>query len=716
MRNSTLDSDAWIQTAPECVSTLRTRSGQIAGTPAYMSPEQHRGEPADARSDQFSFCVALWEAIYGVRPFAGTTLAELASNVLENRRAVAPTNVRVPKWLTRVLERGLSPNPNDRYRSMLALVAELERDRLVMTRRLGMAAGGISLAAAVWLSQPSAASPCDALKESAASRFTAQTAQSIRSALTSAGWTAESPATATLLDHLHRYAENIGRHESNACQNALVDGKESLQIYGARMSCLARRTSSFDALTQALVNGNEIVAKRALEATVELPDLETCIGSADDPELAATPLNSDDRSTLDTVEKLIAQAHTAWNLRRAPESLEGIDRAIELAKRIHHKGSLARAYLAKGRLEFVRKNHEGALEALAKAREVATESGDHRLKIDAYMAELGYTNVLRSEERVRTITQAVEAEFALAGQPREQKATYLIHLGRIASTKDEPCAALAYFEEALKIRTDVFGANDQGVADLWERIGRLHYLSFGRLESATKYLQRAHELYSRSLGSEHWHTKDVEVRFAMILADQIRELVHNKSEKLPQATKDARASFERQLATPISQDPKESKQRAKIEYNYGRYLQIISDFTGAVESFRRAIDAFPENERLLPRLGLIQTLHQRGDTRLAREAFDALGQAVKNDSAAPYFIDIELTELRLLARDYPGLKPDARREVDQRLASVETALRDRVRAQEASTACLAPSVEPVPATYDLAVVAELKAEIAGSAP
>ncbi len=51
----------------------------MIGTPAYMAPEQLRGGAADARSDQFSFCVALFEALYGERPFAGGSLEELAT-------------------------------------------------------------------------------------------------------------------------------------------------------------------------------------------------------------------------------------------------------------------------------------------------------------------------------------------------------------------------------------------------------------------------------------------------------------------------------------------------------------------------------------------------------------------------------------------------------------------------------------------------------------
>jgi hypothetical protein len=93
-----------------------------------MSPEQHRGERADARSDQFSFCVALYRALYGEPPFAATTVAGLAEEIAQGRVRDAPRESRVPPWVRRVVVRGLSAAPEARYPSMEALLADLGRD------------------------------------------------------------------------------------------------------------------------------------------------------------------------------------------------------------------------------------------------------------------------------------------------------------------------------------------------------------------------------------------------------------------------------------------------------------------------------------------------------------------------------------------------------------------------------------------------------------
>jgi serine/threonine protein kinase len=102
------------------------------GTPAYMSPEQLRGHEADARSDQFGFCVALHEGLYGVRPFVppergdGLSGADaLALEIIHARVRPPPPDRDVPAWLRERLLVGLRPDPEERYASMLELVAAL---------------------------------------------------------------------------------------------------------------------------------------------------------------------------------------------------------------------------------------------------------------------------------------------------------------------------------------------------------------------------------------------------------------------------------------------------------------------------------------------------------------------------------------------------------------------------------------------------------------
>ena len=105
-----------------------------SGSPPYMAPEQRRGEPADARADVYSFCVALHEGLAGERPKDGLVSA------------------RVPKALRASLARGLSATPAARQPSMLALRSELERLRSAPRRRLVLAAATSAFALVAVLS------------------------------------------------------------------------------------------------------------------------------------------------------------------------------------------------------------------------------------------------------------------------------------------------------------------------------------------------------------------------------------------------------------------------------------------------------------------------------------------------------------------------------------------------------------------------------------
>jgi serine/threonine protein kinase len=130
-----------------------TRTGALVGTPAYMAPEQLFCEAADARADVFSFCVALYEALYGARPFAGSTLVALRSSIASGVVHRPPPGSPVPDRLRRAILVGLRARPEDRYASMEDLLRALDdaarsgrvRPRL---RRVGLAGGAALIVAA----------------------------------------------------------------------------------------------------------------------------------------------------------------------------------------------------------------------------------------------------------------------------------------------------------------------------------------------------------------------------------------------------------------------------------------------------------------------------------------------------------------------------------------------------------------------------------------
>src|SRR5262249_31496143 len=129
---STLSQD--LRSAPDASDSTRstplsqqlTQTGAVMGTPAYMAPEQFDGKPTE-RSDQFAFCVALYLALYGERPFPGTGYLALRAMVALGQVPAAPRDADVPGWLRRVVLRGLAPEPDARWPSMAELLDALRR-------------------------------------------------------------------------------------------------------------------------------------------------------------------------------------------------------------------------------------------------------------------------------------------------------------------------------------------------------------------------------------------------------------------------------------------------------------------------------------------------------------------------------------------------------------------------------------------------------------
>jgi tetratricopeptide (TPR) repeat protein/predicted Ser/Thr protein kinase len=128
--------------------SLITRTGTLAGTPAYMAPEQLLGRHAGAAADQFGFCVSLFEVLYGMRPFRpAAPRPDALIPEIRAGRIVKPPRA-VPAWLHAAIVRGLAFEPDQRWPSMTALLGALGRGR--RGRRLAViaAVAGVAIAAA----------------------------------------------------------------------------------------------------------------------------------------------------------------------------------------------------------------------------------------------------------------------------------------------------------------------------------------------------------------------------------------------------------------------------------------------------------------------------------------------------------------------------------------------------------------------------------------
>ena len=120
---------------PLSLDTPLTVAGSLLGSPGYMAPEQYAGVDTSPATDQFAFCIALYEGLYGVRPFVGANLNELTHATTLGKVPPPPKGSTVPGWIHRAIEKGLAVDPANRHASMSSLLFALSNDPARVVRR-----------------------------------------------------------------------------------------------------------------------------------------------------------------------------------------------------------------------------------------------------------------------------------------------------------------------------------------------------------------------------------------------------------------------------------------------------------------------------------------------------------------------------------------------------------------------------------------------------
>jgi eukaryotic-like serine/threonine-protein kinase len=306
--------------APRLKAALRlTETGTVMGTPFFMAPEQMRGALADRRSDQFSFCVALYHALYDAFPFSGRSLKELRTSIQNDEVEFAP-GVPVPAFVRRALHRGLSVDPAHRFASMSELLAALSPR--VRRRRGWIAAAGL-LAVAVAVAvvvRSQAADPCAAAGAGIDAEWSLVRQVTMHAAFLRGGLPFAEPAWQGVKARLDDYAKRWHGDAYAACQATQVEHTQSAEQLDRRMLCLDHGRRQLAALVGELSSGAPDAVEHAVEAAGALPELEAC-RRAENLLFGVAPPPAAIAAEVAKLRDRLAQARTQEQLGRYDESL-----------------------------------------------------------------------------------------------------------------------------------------------------------------------------------------------------------------------------------------------------------------------------------------------------------------------------------------------------------------------------------------------------------
>jgi tetratricopeptide (TPR) repeat protein len=472
--------------APDA-ALVRTETAALVGTPAYMAPEQHELEPVTAASDQYAFCVALWEAVVGVRPFAGATA--LALGEAKRQMKLAPPSRRAPGWLLAVLRRGLAVDPAARFPSMTALIEQLERG-LGRGRRVAIAAAATALVAAgsaIALAASSGPAPCGDGAATWASVWDGGRAGELRAAFGAeprAAAAAERAAGA-----LDRYVVDWRAARLAVCRASRA-GETPAADTAARTRCLDRARSAAGGLVAVLIDHPTAGLVDDAPALIDgLPSVADCALVAAD---AGPPMDA-------VLAGVVQLAEAQRKAGRYGEALATARRAREAAAAGGDPRLVAEADLVIG-LTLADTDDVGAAAALRRAEGESRALEDWASAAEALIA-LVNVEVARGTGDVGPLFAEVRAVMPRVAEPRLRnqlmlaQAYAMVGAGKLADAA-ELCRGAAEETERL------FGARSYRVALALAQCADAE-LARGDNQAALERFTRAHEIIAGELGGDH---------------------------------------------------------------------------------------------------------------------------------------------------------------------------------------------------------------------
>ena len=655
--------------ATRAVDLRLTRSGAVMGTPLYMAPEQHNGRPADARSDLFAFCVALYAALYGEPPFAGDTLMVLVDNVVNG--AIRPAHKGdQPSWLRRVVVRGLATDPDARYPSMNALLRELTRDSAGRQRWLALGTVSALTAALVGTLMTGGEEPCAGAAGRWAGAWDSGARATVQASFMASGHPAAAAAAGRMAENLERYGEDWQVAYRDACEATHVRGEQSAELLDRRMLCLDRaRLRVAGLVTPLRLAVDREAVDRAVEASFWLPGLAACEASEVTRE-EGLPTDPEVRARVEAAFVQLEEAEALRSLARPKEALARLEPVLQDMESIEYGPLRASTRLLHGEILDDLGDGTAALAELDAAGRIAATISAAPLLARAWSARmLVLSRRLGRNDAAFEWSEAAATVALMAGKPPQLEVLRLNALGTILRERGDPQGAKAALLAARALAEATHGRDHPTVAKVEGGLGAVHEV-LGDYESAETAVLRALAITREKLGEYHPDVASHLVTLAWIA---------DARGNLP-----AEEGFLREsLAIRRSRFGPEHQDVARVLVNLGGVLQRRGDLEGAqaqLEEARRIQVASlgPEHSDLVYSLvALAEVARMRGDLDAAQTRYaEALPIATAALGETHEVTLATRLGLAQMARDR-GLRAEARAGFEAVLAAYEAKLGPR---------------------------------------
>ncbi|HTA18067.1 MAG TPA: tetratricopeptide repeat protein [Polyangia bacterium] len=494
-----------------------TNDGNVVGTPAYMPPEQYLGV-TDERSDQFSFCVSLYECVYGQHPFEARTSFGLSGNVQAGRVHEAPAHTKVPLWLRKILLRGMKPRPEERYPTMGELLDALGRDPSVARRRW-LLAGGVLVAAGglafgVQRAADSKRAFCAAGPDRIAAAWElpgrhgeASRHAAIRQAFTATGKLYAPDAIRGVFEILDDYARKWAGVYKDACEATHVRGDQSEEVLDLRMGCLNDRLSGLRALTDVFSGATGEVVEHAVDAAHALTPLDGCSDVKQLKSLIPPP-DPAVKARVESLRRELGQIKAVYDAGRYAAALTQLKPVVEETRALGYRPLEAEALSRMGRATSELGENVDAERILEEAlhASVASRHDDLLAEISASLVwVVGFQGRFSDADRWRRF-----AEASIERSSVEDSIAYswlLNNVGVIYHLQGKLSASLEYQRRALGIKEKVLGADDPDVAATLSNMA-LTLNTLKRSDEALSTIDRTMSIFKHSLGAAHPRVAD----------------------------------------------------------------------------------------------------------------------------------------------------------------------------------------------------------------